>query len=192
MARPREFDIDKATQKICEKFWANGYEATGVTDLVEATGVARASLYSAFGSKREMLHKAIDYYLAEWIERMVNPVDSAGVDGATGIFRRFALVRETKPERAVMGCLMVNSIVELANDDPEVMKRGERYRNRIRRAFRSAFAKAVEDGEMEGPVDARADLALIMLMGLFVSIKGKADLNEIKRLCNVAIDAIEA
>ena len=42
MPRPREFDTTIAIENICEKFWADGYEATSITDLEDATGLARA------------------------------------------------------------------------------------------------------------------------------------------------------
>ena len=192
MARPREFDITKAIEDISEKFWADGYEATGVAALVDVTGVGRASLYAAFGSKREMLHKAIDFYLSEHIEQVVSPIDDGGIDAVANWFRSFARVREMKPERATMGCLMVNSIVELGTSDPEVVALAERYRNRIRHAFDSALVKAVQDGEVDGDVDARADLATMMLMGLYVSIKSGGALGDIQHLCSVAVDVVES
>jgi hypothetical protein len=49
MARTREFDTDKAVAAIAKTFWAGGYEATGISELVDATGVGRQSLYGAFG-----------------------------------------------------------------------------------------------------------------------------------------------
>ena len=192
MARPREFDIDKAIEDISEQFWADGYEATSITDLEEATGLARASLYAAFGAKQNMLHQAIDFYLAGRIETVASAVDNGGLDAVAGWFERFATVREHKPERAAMGCLMVNSMVELGSVDPEVVARGERYLVRIRRAFSSALTMAVENGDMEGPVEEKADLASMLLMGLFVSIKGGADLEEIQRLSKVAVGVVDS
>ena len=60
MARPREFDMDVAIAQIGDVFWDGGFEATSITDLEDATGLARARLYAAFGTKRDMLHRSID------------------------------------------------------------------------------------------------------------------------------------
>ena len=127
MARTREFDTDKALADIADKFWADGYEATGVADLVEATGVGRASLYGAFGSKQEMLHRAVERYLDTDIELRWSSVDGNGLEGATHMFRQFAFLRETRPERAQWGCLMVNSVVELGRTDEAIVELGGRY-----------------------------------------------------------------
>ncbi len=193
MARTREFDTDEAIAQIAETFWADGYEATGVAELVEATGVGRASLYGAFGSKREMLHRAIDFYLSHHIEDLWSPVDGGGLDGAKRMFVQFASVLEAKPERARMGCLLVNSAVELGRTDSEVVALSERYRTRMRDAFRSAYERAVVDGDMDGGhAEERAELSMLLLMGCFVSIKSGAPLEEIQRLTTHATDLIDS
>jgi AcrR family transcriptional regulator len=61
--RPRAFDIDEALDKAMEVFWKQGYEGTSLTDLTEAMGINRPSLYAAFGNKEALFSKAIDRYL---------------------------------------------------------------------------------------------------------------------------------
>ncbi|WP_353485842.1 TetR/AcrR family transcriptional regulator [Apilactobacillus xinyiensis] len=41
-------------------FLSNGYEATSLDDLVNATGLLRGSLYAAFGSKRSMFLEVLN------------------------------------------------------------------------------------------------------------------------------------
>ncbi|MFE5588533.1 helix-turn-helix domain-containing protein, partial [Kitasatospora sp. NPDC056531] len=59
MARTKEFDPDAALQAALELFWRRGYEATSMADLVEGLGIARASIYATFGSKRELYLRAL-------------------------------------------------------------------------------------------------------------------------------------
>lgn len=62
VGRPRNFEQDAVIAQAMEAFWTNGYASTSPADLAEATGVAKGSLYHAFGSKRELFGKALDCY----------------------------------------------------------------------------------------------------------------------------------
>lgn len=192
MARPREFDLDETLDEIARTFWGNGFEATGISDLEAATGLARPRLYAAFGSKGDMLHRAIDRYLAVTIAGMLETVEGRGLGWITFWFNRFVLLRRERPELVASGCLMVNSLVELGNTDPEVVALGTRYRAMLRGAFLDALADARADGQVRGDIEARADLALLMQLGLFVSMKGGGDTEEVTRLVAIAVDTVES
>src|ERR1700685_982779 len=60
--RPRAFAPDAALRKGLEGFWARGYEGTSMNDLVEAMGIASASIYAAFGSKAELFRRTMGLY----------------------------------------------------------------------------------------------------------------------------------
>src|SRR5215475_3677477 len=62
--RPREFDADEALDKALHVFWRQGYEGTSLTDLTEAMGISRPSLYAAFGNKEDLFRRALDRYAA--------------------------------------------------------------------------------------------------------------------------------
>jgi TetR/AcrR family transcriptional repressor of nem operon len=192
MARPREFDTDEAIQSVAGAFWAKGYEATSVSDLEDATGLARPRLYAAFGSKQDMLHKSIDFYLSNEIEQVLQLVEGGGVEGISDWFRRFATVRERLPERAQMGCLMVNTMVELGDTDEEVMALGVRYLNRVTGVFRTALETSVARGELEGDIEERIDLATLLLIGLFVTVRSGSDLARVQRVSTAAADQVDA
>ena len=60
--RPREFCVDEALSAALRVFWSKGYEGASMTDLTEAMGVTRPSLYAAFGNKEALFRKALDLY----------------------------------------------------------------------------------------------------------------------------------
>jgi AcrR family transcriptional regulator len=43
-------------------FWEKGYEGTSLTDLTEAMGINRPSLYSSFGDKEALFRRALALY----------------------------------------------------------------------------------------------------------------------------------
>lgn len=62
MGRPRTFDPDEVLEKALRVFWAKGYEGTSMTDLTEAMGINKPSLYAAFGNKEALFRRALERY----------------------------------------------------------------------------------------------------------------------------------
>ena len=60
--RPREFDLDETLDRAMLLFWRKGYDGVSISDLTEALGVARPSLYAAFGNKGQLFRKVLDRY----------------------------------------------------------------------------------------------------------------------------------
>jgi AcrR family transcriptional regulator len=43
-------------------FWTRGYDGASLSDLTEAMGITRPSLYACFGNKESLFRKALDLY----------------------------------------------------------------------------------------------------------------------------------
>lgn len=64
MGRPRGFVPDQVLEIVMTLFWEHGYDGVSISDLTDATGINRRSLYATFGSKEQLFCKAVDRYLA--------------------------------------------------------------------------------------------------------------------------------
>ena len=64
MGRPRTFSESDVVARASAVFARRGFAATSVDDLVRATGVGRASLYGAFGSKDGLFQRCLSGALA--------------------------------------------------------------------------------------------------------------------------------
>ncbi|MCH7667290.1 MAG: TetR/AcrR family transcriptional regulator [Acidobacteria bacterium] len=60
--RKRQFDRQEVVERASGLFWEQGYEATGMTELVEYLGIGRQSLYNTFGDKRSWYLEALRFY----------------------------------------------------------------------------------------------------------------------------------
>lgn len=61
--RHRSFDKDKTLDKAMLVFWKNGYSGTSLTDLTNAMGINKSSLYTTFGNKEALFNQSIVFYL---------------------------------------------------------------------------------------------------------------------------------
>lgn len=181
MARPREFDSDDVLSAATALFWRNGFTGTSLAQLDRAVGINRASLYNAFGDKRELFLACLDHYGGHEI--------SAAVDLLSGPGTGDAKVRKlfNGPVKAVLngkdrrGCLLCNSAVEVAPHDPQVEAAVMRHMNRLRDAIAEALA-ADKAGESRKGSIRRADQLTASYMGLHVMAKAGAPVAQLKRI----------
>lgn len=64
--RQREFDKQVALDAAMEVFWSNGYSGTSLSDLTNAMGINKPSLYAAFGNKEALCISALNQYVSKY------------------------------------------------------------------------------------------------------------------------------
>ena len=169
MARPREFDEDAVLDAAMLCFWARGYDATSVKDLVERTGVTAASLYNAFGDKRAIYQKALDHYVEGSVANRIRRCEALPPrEALKGFFDE--IVKRSLGDQQRKGCMLVNSALDVAPHDPQFRKRVAEVLIRIE-AF---FLKCLKAGQANGtitrtlPTEVLAQHLLSVLMGIRV------------------------
>jgi AcrR family transcriptional regulator len=119
--RPRSFDPDEALKAAGERFRTQGFAATSLDDLVEATGLARPSLYAAFGDKRALYLAALAR-LTDRVERAFAGLGALGLPLQPMVERMLvgAIEGYLSGEKGPAGCLLVGTATSEAATDPQV------------------------------------------------------------------------
>jgi TetR/AcrR family transcriptional regulator, transcriptional repressor for nem operon len=148
MARPREFDAAAALDRAMGLFWSKGYEATSLDDLCEVTGLSRSSLYAAFGSKRALLLRSVDRYIAVRGESI-----AAVLAQPLPVRESFAALARCFIDQIVAGpgrrgCFLGNCAAELPRSDRVALERVRRGLQSTEATFRAALVKAQVRGEL--------------------------------------------
>ncbi len=158
------------------EFWSRGYRETSVDDLVAATGLRPGSLYNAFpGGKRGLFLKALERYSKLVVPQKLGALESAGA-GLAELRAYFdGLVDDLMTPEGRMGCLMVNSTVELAAEDSEVGAIVRNHMQRLERNAERALENARRRGEVPDDVDPRAKAAALMATGMGLMVVGKTN-----------------
>jgi TetR/AcrR family transcriptional regulator, transcriptional repressor for nem operon len=121
MPRSREFDEGAVLDAAAECFWARGYEATSVRDLIERTGLTGASLYNAFGDKRALYRKALERYVSGSVLERIRRCEALAPREAIDAFFS-EIVKRSLGDRQHKGCMLVNAAVDVAPHDPEFQR----------------------------------------------------------------------
>ncbi|WP_439382804.1 TetR/AcrR family transcriptional regulator [Amycolatopsis lexingtonensis] len=134
MGRPRTFDDEEVVDRAMQAFWTHGYADTSPAMLAEATGVAKGSLYNAFGSKRELFDRALARYARMGAEVVGEQLSGPGpTREALRSYLHGLVDADLAADRR--GCLAVNSAIELARQDPEIARAVRRSQERTREAI---------------------------------------------------------
>lgn len=173
--RPRQFDEDQTLDAALDLFWRDGYRATTTRDLESALGVSQSSLYNAFGSKRDMLLRAIDRYETR-VERELLSVLEGPHDGSDAVDAFIASLGAWIEANEHRGCLVVNLMVSEATD-PVIAGRVQEYRAKIRRALFSALQRSPDVDDVEA--GRRADMVLAAVLGLHITARSGGESSEV-------------
>ncbi|MGD9000666.1 MAG: TetR family transcriptional regulator C-terminal domain-containing protein [Granulosicoccaceae bacterium] len=162
MARPIQFEREDVLEKAMEAFWDQGYCATSIAELVEATQLKPGSLYAAFQSKEGLFLAALDHYgerSAARIAAFLTQADSP-LTGIRAYFRQLA--EDLANAQARRSCFLVNTVLELARQNKAVRKRVNRHFDTIEAHFQRALEAAQASGELSADKDPRALAAFLM------------------------------
>ena len=171
VGRPREFDEEQVLQAAMEAFWRKGYEATSLADLTECTRLNKASLYRVFGDKHQLFMAALKNY-SDMEFRETTAVVS---DSATPLTNLRAVVRKVFQDAASSkGCLMINSLVELAPHDPAVNEALKGFGEQRLQAIQGLISDAQAAGEIRAELDPQQLAASMMITfaGSAAMVKG--------------------
>jgi TetR/AcrR family transcriptional regulator, transcriptional repressor for nem operon len=176
MSRPRQFDPDEVVDRSMREFWAKGYRDTSVGDLVAATGVRPGSLYGAFeGGKRQVFIQALKLYSSLVVPEKLGALERPGASMRELRAYFDGLVSDLMTPEGRIGCLMVNTTVELAAEDSEIAGLTRAHMARLERNAERALRTACERGEIPAGVDPSAKAAQLMATGMGLMVVGKTN-----------------
>lgn len=170
--RPRSFDRSEVLLKMQRVFWAHGYEATALSQLTEATGLHKPSLYAAYGDKKAIYLEAFDAYLAA-SGRMVGEALSHPrlADALERFFR--ADVDLFLAEQG-QGCFLLSSAVPAAGLDPDIAKRVTTALRGLQSAFHARLMLARKLEELDDSSDIAALVDELYTTHVALSVRARA------------------
>ena len=188
MARPRSFNPEEALDLARDVFWRKGFQGTSLDDITAATGLAKPSLYAAFGDKNALFLKVLVRYHERIVanaERILNEGPSAR-DAIERWLTGF--VPFCSGVRGSRGCLSINTAADgVASDQKEVRKSVARFNRKLEellknrlRADRAQFSDGFDP-------DSAAHTIMAIYSGLMVMAKDAPDAIHVRATLNQAM-----
>lgn len=171
--RPRQFDREAALRTARDVFWARGFEATSMSDLVAALGIASARIYAAFGSKERLFKEAIELY-----EREEGAFSTQALSEQPTAYQAIerllldAVDLYTRPA-GPLGCMVVSAAPNCSADNDAVREWLADHRREKTLSIIQRLQQAAEAGELKPEVDVQSlgDFFATLLHGLSVQAR---------------------
>ena len=186
--RPREFCVDHALAEALRVFWTKGYEGASLTDLTEAMGITRPSLYAAFGNKESLFRKALDLYEREKMAYLNEGLAQPTARQVAETMLRGAL-ENVAGEGEPHGCMRVIASVACGpaaqSLHDEIIQRTDVFK----RMMVERFQRAKEEGDLPAHIDALGLTGVLVawLQGISIQANQGIDRQDLERLIDTAL-----
>jgi TetR/AcrR family transcriptional repressor of nem operon len=190
MARNKEYDRENVLDRAVNLLWQNGYKASSVTDIVQATGLNSASMYKEFGDKDGLFEEALERYYQQRLSRILQLlIDEPNFNG---IKRYLEYIVTSAASSGYKGCLMVNSLAEKHVISQQASDRVGNFVTRLESLLEEAFRNAQANGDV--PTDKNpavlASFVACFLHGLVLYGRHPNRAEDIRQLYEVMLQAV--
>ncbi|MBT2134707.1 TetR/AcrR family transcriptional regulator [Croceibacterium sp. LX-88] len=184
--RPREFDVEEALATALRVFWEKGYDAASMTDLTEAMGITRPSLYAAFGNKEELFKRALDLYESEKLAYVRNALDAPS---GRGVAQRLLEGTIQNITSECPGCLGVIASISCGGKDSPIQQDVRTRAQSSRGAMVERMQRAIDEGDFTVPVEAEAMTQYLtaLLQGISVQAGAGASREQLQQVADATL-----
>lgn len=168
--------LDQSYEELVKKaqvlFWVQGYKGTTVQELADHLDVSASVIYNKY-NKEMLFMDSLNYYTATCSDPFLSQLreSTAGIGGLKEFFNGLITALETKT--FPRSCLMVNTVVEMRNENSEITALYEKYFDNLITSYGIVIDKAIASGEVKHPEkrDEYAEFLLGIIFGITMIFK---------------------
>jgi len=119
--RRRAFDKDEALQQAMLVFWDKGYSGASLSDLIQAMGINKPSMYAAFGNKQQLYISAVNKYVEDYSSDHLDNLAGSALTLSDKLRKHLHdIVQTVANPNNPLGCLIASSTCSIgSNSLPE-------------------------------------------------------------------------
>jgi AcrR family transcriptional regulator len=193
MARPKEFDQEKALRKAIRLFCQQGFAATSTDDLMRVMEVGRQSMYDTFSDKRALFLKALEVYVTESVHSINVELEKPG-SALASVQNALMTFAQRKDLSSAEGCMGLNAITEFGQRDGDVTRISRNAARVLRQTLMRVLTRAKKQREIRSDADleSMADFFESTLAGIRMAAKAGKSRHALRNIAAFASRAYVA
>jgi len=151
-------------------FYQQGYNSTGINQIIDEADISKASLYQHFKSKEDLLLEYLEIVSAQTILNLRNAAatETEVQEKISAIFRFMSAYTDSKD---FCGCNFLNMAGEIPKENQRVYELIQRQKNEIRKLFTEILTYGTTGEDAKERAKNLADGIYLLLDGAIMSCK---------------------
>ncbi len=192
MGRDRQFSPDAVLQQAAALFATQGYAGTSLSQLTEATGLGKQSLYNCFGDKRALYLQAVDCAVERFAAVAYRMKKATSGRAALQVFFDELQTQLSSDDPAQQACIVSAGLLECIAD--------EGVRAALQRKWTDShelLRAQVERGQRDGSVATAlpsadvADDLMALMSGLRVAARAPVNAQRLGAMAQRGLAALD-
>lgn len=155
MSGKPQYDESAVLKAAMDVFWRHGYANASISDLTEATGLSRSSLYQRFRDKDGLFNESLERYTDRVLTRMRSTRTQTSMASVEALLREF-LPKDAEEKRPA-GCLISRSNAE----QEDLTAAGKMIAHAAACQQRQIFMEILTRGQSEGELGKHVDVDVL-------------------------------
>ncbi|WP_319532908.1 TetR/AcrR family transcriptional regulator [uncultured Cohaesibacter sp.] len=191
MGRNRQFDEYDVLERATRWVWRHGFSATSMRDIVAATGVAKASIYNAFGSREAFFQRLLIYYIERKQAQSLTLLKAARTGRAALQAYLDGVLHSPSDESYMSGCLIINIAAEQPALDDEAQATINYGLTLIEEQLTRTIERGVKDGSIDRATEPTVAVPCLLatILGLYVLKRQGICQNKLQDMIDAVLDA---
>ena len=154
MARPRTFDEDHVLRAVGQRFWDRGYAATSLSEIMEASGLGKGSIYATFGDKDAIFRRVFDMYCDDVTGAVARTLEGPEDSALQRLQALLVSAASRSPgSLAQRACFLAKTTAELAAHRPDIAERSRQTFTDLAGTITRCVAAAQRVGDIAPEAD---------------------------------------
>jgi AcrR family transcriptional regulator len=173
-SNPRQRILDTATKL----FFEQGYNATGINQVLDEACVAKASLYQHYGSKEELGLAYLKRAREEWFTGLDQALAKKN-NALDKVLACFDFLEQNMRLNSFLGCKFINMMAELADADSVMRQQIIEHKTKLRKYMDDHVKEACKENGIKNTA-VLGDTVYLLFEGAIVESKITKDTWPIK------------